>query len=89
MSLNQSGLFVSTNRWLAACGLLIPSKCALATSLTSTQGNEIFGSPGCLLFIISEMRLPELNPAPTKAGPRINPGLIVTISNRSSSGSYF
>jgi hypothetical protein len=78
-----------TNLLFAASCNLIAFKCAIAHSLTSTTGIEILGSPGYFPFIIFVIRSPDENPAPTNAGPKINPGFIVTISSFSDSERFF
>jgi hypothetical protein len=72
------------NRLFAASGILIAFKCALAQSRTSTIGHENFGTPGYFPLIVSAIISPDVKPAPTKAGPKIIPGLITTISVYSS-----
>jgi len=81
--------FTNINLLLAASGLIRPCKCATAQSLTSTQPKETFGKAGILPKIKFSMISPDVKPAPTNAGPIIKPGLIVTSSNFSCSGSSF
>ena len=87
--LNHIDSLTKINRLLAAFGYLIAFKWANAQSLTSTIGQENRGTPGYLPFIVSAIISPEVKPAPTKAGPSIMPGFIITISVCSPSGKPF
>ena len=64
----------------AAFYLSTAFKCAYATSLTSTLGNDMWGIPEISLHMTCLIALIEVDDPYERQGPVMNPGKIVTNS---------